>query len=466
MDSLHHKNRRFSKLAIVTICCLFIDGLYNSAVAAEPGYIQAENPAPESAADIENPLDASFEEVLDPIGFFSGLKEYLKDQPAFFRDTKLDMNVRTYDFRRDNDGFIDDDGSNNNKAWALGGSINYESGMLLDRVNVGGSYFTSQRVTGKRNETGTGLLEPVQNGFDVLGEAYVNYTFHEALQFRGYRQSLALPYLNRQDTRMLPITHEAYMLRGFDYIPQVDFIGGYVSKIKLQNQDSFKPISRATGADDTDEGLVMAGARYRFNENTDIGAINYYSFDVLNIFYSEANYLTFLTEDIPVSLSAQFTDQRSVGSEAIGSFDTRTAGISASTSYKGFVLTLAGTKTDDNDGIRSPYGGRPSYISLMLEDFDRADEEAWLVGLSYDFSNIGLDGLSAFMNYAEGNTPDSGVNASPDQTEFDITVDYRPPFIPFDGLWIRYRYANLQRDGDGLDRTNNRFIINLDIPLL
>jgi hypothetical protein len=57
----------------------------------------------------------------------------------------------------------------------------------------------------------------------------------------------------------------------------------------------------------------------------------------------------------------------------------------------------------------------------MVKDFYQAGEDAWLVGLSYDFSHVGMDGLSSFFNYANGNTS----AASPDEEEFDITVDYR-----------------------------------------
>ncbi len=31
-----------------------------------------------------------------------------------------------------------------------------------------------------------------------------------------------------------------------------------------------------------------------------------------------------------------------------------------------------------------------SYQALMLHHFDRANETAWLVGLSYDFTDLGL----------------------------------------------------------------------------
>ena len=53
----------------------------------------------------------------------------------------------------------------------------------------------------------------------------------------------------------------------------------------------------------------------------------------------------------------------------------------------------------------------------MVESFNRADEDAGLVGASYDFAEIGLPGLSSFLIHAQGDTPDSGSNASPDQRE-------------------------------------------------
>jgi hypothetical protein len=236
--------------------------------------------------------------------------------------------------------------------------------------------------------------------------------------------------------------------------------------MKTRNSDSFKHLSSIAGATGTNDGLFMAGARYRINKHTNFGAINFYSFNIMNIFYTEANHLIKITDNIPLKLSAQFTDQRSIGNENIGNFDTRTGGVKASISYRGAVLTAAATITDKHAGIRSPYGGRPSYLSIIVKDFDRADEDAWLMGLAYDFSYIGLDGLSAYTNYAEGITPDTGSAASPDQSEWDITIDYRPQIPILEGLWFRYRRAEIDQDGTGaIDLVDNRFILNWEIPL-
>jgi predicted porin len=105
----------------------------------------------------------------------------------------------------------------------------------------------------------------------------------------------------------------------------------------------------------------------------------------------------------------------------------------------------------------------------MIKSFNRADEDAWLIGASYDFERIGAPGLSSFVNYARGYTPDSGSNASPDQWEFDITVDYRFQSKLLKGLWLRARAAFVDQDNTvagASDVDDIRVILNYDLPIL
>jgi hypothetical protein len=105
----------------------------------------------------------------------------------------------------------------------------------------------------------------------------------------------------------------------------------------------------------------------------------------------------------------------------------------------------------------------------MLQSFNRAKEDGWLLGLSYDFSRVGLPGLSGFLNYADGDTPDGGPFASPDQSEFDITIDYRFQSRALKGLWLRARAATLDQDDDVVganDIDDYRIILNYERSIL
>ncbi len=386
----------------------------------------------------------------------------MEDLPPFFRDTRITAKVRNYYFSRNNNPL------DNFETWAIGGGVKYRSGWAFDRFRLGSTLYTSQKLYGPDDKAGSLLLKPIQESFTVPGEAFIDLKLFGDTFFRGYRQTFDYPYLNRKDSRMVPNTFEAYVVRHEPH-EDLDWIVGQVSKIKLRFEDEFVSMSKAASLEDSDDGLTMAGFRYNFSKHDNIGAINYYSWDVMNTFYTEGNYLWQATEEVPVRFSAQYTNQRSVGKELDGDFDTYSFGAQIAASYQGAILTVAGTSTGNGSRIRSPYGGRPSYLSMMVKDFDRAGEDAWLVGLSYDFNHFSfLDGLSAFTNYGSGYMPGSGSDRLPDQQEWDITVDYRPTTGYLEGLWFRFRRAQVNQ-GEGLlsnDSVDYRVILNFDIQLL
>ena len=430
-------------------------------LGAQPDYLTHEEPVPESVKEMEGPLaEGLTEEEEEPRRVIApSLKEKLAELPPFWRDTSATLNLRTYYFDSTS-------GETKNQALALGGSFSYESGWWQELLQVGATVFTSQRLYGPKDRDGTLLLRPDQQGFTVLGEAFVAVNLFDHAMLRFYRQSFNLPYVNRQDNRMVPNTFEAYSL-GNRTNPHVNYIVSHLTEMKTRNSPNFVSMSEAAGLAGTDEDLTMFGARYTLNDKFNIGAINFYSWEFMNIFYTETNSTWDLTDGLAIRFSGQYTDQQSVGDELGGDFNTWVYGLKAALSFKGAILSFAFTSTDDDSGIRSPYGSYPGYLSLIVKDFNRAGEDAWLVGLSSDFSTFGLSGLSAFVNYAEGDTPDSGVAASPDERELDITVDYRFEQSWLKGLWLRVRAAFVDQDGENAKNVDQyRLILNYDLPIL
>jgi predicted porin len=98
----------------------------------------------------------------------------------------------------------------------------------------------------------------------------------------------------------------------------------------------------------------------------------------------------------------------------------------------------------------------------MKSDFNSAGEQAWMVGLTYNFSRLGLDGLSMNTKYASGHNAEdfsSGIKR-PDEQEFDITFDYYPPAgRPLAGFWLRVRGAKRWQDGQD-DTHDIRVLLN------
>ena len=160
---------------------------------------------------------------------------------------------------------------------------------------------------------------------------------------------------------------------------------------------------------------------------------------------------------IDLDAGFQFSDQRSIGNELLGSFSTQQYGFKLRARYEKIVSTLVFTHTGSDQTILTPWGGSPSFNSMMISDFDRAGEKAIGGSLSYRFSGQANQGFVSSMRWTYGNTPDSGSQASPDQYEINWNFDYYPTTIP--NLWFRLRLArNYQNEGD--DAEDARFIVN------
>jgi len=64
--------------------------------------VSQEEPTATSVEESVSSIERSFTEKMARPGLFPRLKEELKDADPFFRDTKLDINLRTFYFYRDN----------------------------------------------------------------------------------------------------------------------------------------------------------------------------------------------------------------------------------------------------------------------------------------------------------------------------------------------------------------------------
>ena len=205
-----------------------------------------------------------------------------------WKDTQFDVGLRTYDFDRDNfDGSEDE-------ALAIGGHAGFKTGYFRERFAFGATGYTSQRIYGPEDKDGTGLLAPGQEGYTVVGELFGELLLSQGTRLTIGRRGIDTPFLNRNDSRMSPNTFEAIVLQGL-YGGGEDEAewragAGYFDEIKQRNSDEFVSMATAAGAPaGVERGVYVAGANYKKGD-VSIGAIDYYSDDIINIFYTEAKY--------------------------------------------------------------------------------------------------------------------------------------------------------------------------------
>jgi hypothetical protein len=294
----------------------------------------------------------------------------------------------------------------------------------------------------------------------VLGEAF------GAVRIAGqtitaYRQLINRPFINPQDTRMLPNTFEAYTLTGS--ANDVSYTGGYVTKIKVRDSESFVWMSNAAGGTGNQEGAIYAGATWNFAKNGYVRIDEVYSTDVANIFYTDVKYPIAIDDKTSLTLGAQYYPQSSVGSAQIGSFSTYGLGLQAGLSYGPAYGTLYYTQTGKGATTISPYGDHPSYLNINVFSFNTAGERAVGIGGGVDFTDLGVPGLKASAIYADGRDqidPQTGA-AIGNQNETDVRVDYAfPKGTILEGLVATFRYAWTHQDGTPQNGNQLRAYLN------
>jgi hypothetical protein len=386
-------------------------------------------------------------EARRPLKFLAGTQFIVKPR-AYYMDRDRDQN-------QDNVGF------------ALGGAVQYVSGWAFDRLQLRATGYTSQDVYGPSDKDGTQLFLPGPEGFSVLGEANAVFRFTQNDVLRAGLQLFELPYINSSDSRMVPNTFEAVAV-GNASATGLAYIVGYVDKIKKKNSDEFIPMSEAAGVANGNDGVMMAGARYVFVDGTEIVAIDQQTTNVFNTFFAKVERKFALANERSLKGFLQYTDQRSVGDELIGEFETGLLSAKVEYGWGNATLRLGASSTGSEKGMQKPYGSSANYLSIMAEDFDRAGEDAWMIGANYNFRRVGSGELSLFANIVSGDTPDTGPNASADETEYDLTVDYRIKEGPAKNLWVRLRAGFIDQDEavGGDDFLDLRLIVNWDFSAL
>lgn len=390
------------------------------------------------------------------------LKQQARTYPPFLRDTTLDIRLRTIYSRRDNSD------KTVTESAALSSALHYHSGWLYDRMYLGAVLYTSQPLY-TYSDSGSQTSTP--EAFTVLGQVYARVKPMEGVMLSLYRYGeFNTPFVNRSDGKLIPYTFEGYTVTGRfggkAGEPRLDFDGGYLLKIKDKNADNFIWMSEKAGAT-AQRGLAMFGMRYSRDGFT-LAAIDYYSDDIINIAYAEPAYTIDITKDLGYRLAVQYTDQRSTGSNLLKGygFTAYQLGIKSDLSYSGSLLTLAYTMNGTGANLINPWSGCPGHTSAIINDFNAAGENALYAKLAYDFSRVGLTGVTGSIAYAHGwgKISPKTKAALPNANEYDADLLWQ---LKSPNLWLRMRFGVMQQYESPVQYSyDGRISLNYDFSIL
>ena len=87
--------------------------------------------------------------------------------------------------------------------------------------------------------------------------------------------------------------------------------------MKTRTSEIFEPMSQVAGApSDVDRGVTAGGVNFERGRFS-IGAVDYYSDDIINIFYTEAKYDIPLSNGHKLKFGAQYSAQDSTGADLL-----------------------------------------------------------------------------------------------------------------------------------------------------
>lgn len=417
---------------------------------------------------------------------------------SFVEDSKATLGMRNFYINSD---FRDGVGSSSkSEEWAQGLMLRFESGFTEGPVGFGVNALglVGIKLDGGRGRHPGGSMIPDDTDGDGVGDwSRLGLTAKLRVSNTELRYGTLtprLPILVATDARLLPQTFEGFHLISHE-LEGLTLHTGWIDKAvgrASTNRTGLAVVAPAAGNRESD-GLFFAGADYALSES--LNAQYYYS--NLDDYYTQnfvgLQHLWPLADE--QSLKADFRYFRTRSDGANSSASGRAAGYVAggytrdgsgeidndtwsfSLTYNHAAHTLTGGYQQVSGGsnfIQPNQGGlgegaigAAMYLATdrFVGQFNRAGERTSYALYSYDFSAVGIPGLTSTLAYYSGDSIKTPVGGGGKEWERDVLVDYVIQSGTLKNLgfgWrnITYR-GNVQRDQD-----ENRLIISYTIPLL
>jgi len=399
---------------------------------------------------------------------FTALAVLFASASAFAADTLKDVfangtlkgEVRNYYFARDFDENTPD------RADMAVGTLFYYKTAPLYGISAGFAFASSSDIYSDDDKAVYGLLQRDSDGnhqsYTRLQEYYIQGEWFNTRVKYGAQQ-INTPFMNTHDIRMMPKSYEGFSIVN-NSIKNLELSAYYITGyMGWTDDEAMDIVNSVNAAEDDDKALIVAGLKYTLPiEAAKITAQGWH-YNMEDVFSS--NYVQVSASKKAGDFNLYFNPsgliQKSKGDDLGGNFDTDQYGFNTGFAAYGFDVTGFYAKTGDDD-LFVPWGDGKVIIQQVLAA-GRAEEDAYALKVGYDFSKVGIKGLSAYAFHTVYDTPESGNNASADMSETDLSAQYGFGGA-LDGLSLRVRYAMINVD-DGEDYNDFRIYIKYNFAL-
>ncbi|WP_462401333.1 OprD family porin [Pseudomonas sp. Marseille-QA0332] len=410
---------------------------------------------------------------------------------GFIEGASLNVNARNAYFNRNQLN----PGNRDNREWGQGFIARFESGYTPGTVGFGldAHAMLGIKLDGGGGHAGSSILPPHYKDDGELGKAPGTFsTAGAAVKFKAFDTELKAgdlfltnPVIAGGETRMLPQTFRGVSLTN-QSIAGLQLEGGQVSFTKPYNQSGQRRIDTFYGTlaeGSKSHHLSWLGASWSGTPNITSNLYAAELKDIWNQYYFDFDYTHVVNDLVSLNPGLHFYHTQDTGQALLGDIDNNTYSLHFTVNAGHHSLTAAYQRVNGNTPFDYINQGDSVFLdnSRMYSDFNGPNERSWKLQYDYEFSGLGLPGLSTTLSYSRGkldltkaDRDSSGYGHwySPDgkdarHWERDLDVKYVIQEGDFKDLAVQLRYAS-HRGSQGyswVDNDVDEYRVIVDYPL-
>ncbi|AIS13575.1 porin [Pseudomonas chlororaphis subsp. aurantiaca] len=391
---------------------------------------------------------------------------------GFSDDSALKLQLRNVYF---NENFRDEHGLSARAArtakserteWAQGLLLDFQSGFTPGTLGLGVDALglLGVKLDSGRGRSGTGLLPVHDDGRAADEFASAGVTAKARLAGTTLKYGTLLPrtpVLIYNDARLLPQTYQGTQVTSTD-IANLTLTAGHLERFKLRDSSDSMPIVADGYGGDKSGDFSYAGGDYKLGKETRLS----YFYGELEHFYRQ--HFAGIQHDLKLGAGVLTGDLRyfrsgDSGAAYGGKIDNDMLSGQLSYVITGHTLNAGYQRLSGDAGLPYINGATVySFSNVGIGKFIEEDEKTWMLGYGYNFTALGVPGLTFSTRYLSGS--DGKSDSAVREWERDAELAYVVQQGRFKGLGVKLRNY-VYRSDFARGRDSNRLYFTYDIAL-
>lgn len=385
----------------------------------------------------------------------------------FIEESRTSLNIRNFYMSRD---FRQPDSSETQNEWAQGFLLNFESGFTDTPVGFGLDVHASLGLkldSGRGRSGDNGLLPQGEDGTPVNNYSELGFTGKLKVSNSVLRLGVmypTIPVLMYNFGRLLPTSYSGGMVTSKE-IEGLTFNAGRFTHSNQRNSSSTDRITYYRGGVESDH-FDFAGGSYEFSPT--LTGSYYYSEldDIYKQHFSGFVHSWLLSELTSLRTDLRYFHSNDAGIAKMGRFDNRNLNGMLTLGHGAHKIAGAYQRVS-GDGEFPFVGNDPYVVNLSFHNtFTREEMESWQLRYDYDFTGLGIPGLTFMTRYISGKNAVVDGRARGREWERNSDLSYSIPSGPLKNVYFHVRNITF-RSSNGLTRDvdENRLIVGYKLEV-